>query len=109
MSKLGVGYCTPLKGAAVSALKKDNMNVRVAEDELDLIKRAAESCGKSLSSFVLEAAMFSAQKALMDQQFLYLDADIFDDVLKQVSQPAKAHPRLAALMKAENLWATSEN
>lgn len=53
--------------------------------------------------------MFSAQKALMDQRFLYLDADIFDDVLKQVSQPAKAHPRLAALMKAENLWATSEN
>ncbi len=53
--------------------------------------------------------MFSAQKALMDQRFLYLDAEIFDDVLKQVSRPAKANPKLAALMKTENKWATSEN
>lgn len=105
---LYVSYRAGELGRLMSALKKDNMNVRIAEDELDLLKRAAESCGKSLSGFVLEAAVFSAQKTLMDQRFMYLDADVFDDVLRQVSQPAKVHPKLAAVMKAGDTWATSK-
>lgn len=91
-----------------ASLKKENMNVRITSDELELIKRAAETCGKSLSSFVIEAATYSAQKALMDQRFLHLDAELFDSVAETISQPARVHPELAALLKNGSQWATSD-
>ena len=90
-----------------ASLKKENMNVRIAADELELIKRAADACGKSLSSFVIEAATYSDQKALMDQRFLHLDAELFDSVAETISQPARVHPELAALLKNGSQWATS--
>ena len=88
-------------------LKKDNLNVRIASDELELIKRAAEASGKSVSSFVIEAATISAQKALMDQRFFHLDGDLFESVAEAVSQPGRVHPKLAALLKNGGKWATS--
>ncbi|MCW7544318.1 DUF1778 domain-containing protein [Aurantimonas litoralis] len=94
----------------MTALKKENnLNVRIKSDELALIKRAAETCGKSLSSFVIEAATFSAQKELMDQRFLHLDAALFDSIAETISQPAKVHPELASLLRNGSQWATSEH
>jgi uncharacterized protein (DUF1778 family) len=92
-----------------AARKQSNVNVRVTPDELELMKRGAETCGKSLSSFVVEAATYSAQKALLDQRFMHLDAELFDSVVEMISQPAEAHPKLAALLKNDSRWATSEN
>ena len=89
-------------------LKQEKLNMRINADELDLIRRGAETSGKSLSSFVIEAATFSAQKALMDQRFLHLDAELFDDLAETLSQPAQVHPELAALFKNEPTWATSK-
>ncbi|WP_158598490.1 DUF1778 domain-containing protein [Notoacmeibacter ruber] len=91
-----------------AARKNETFTARIAPADLDLIKRAAEACGKSLSNFVIEAAMFSAQKSLMDQRFMHLDAKLFDSVLETVSQPPKVHKELAALFKEESQWATSE-
>jgi uncharacterized protein (DUF1778 family) len=94
----------------MTALKKENnINVRIKSDELALIRRAAEASGKSLSSFVIEAATSRAQKELMDQRFLHLDAAVFDSVAETLSQPARVHPELAALLKDGSRWATSEN
>ncbi|MCQ8783674.1 type II toxin-antitoxin system TacA family antitoxin [Mangrovibrevibacter kandeliae] len=90
------------------AKKKDNFTARIAPDDLELIKRAAETCGKSLSAFVIEAATFSAQKALMDQRFLHLDAELFDSLSETISQPAQVHPELAELLRNGSQWATSE-
>ena len=94
----------------MTALKKaSNINVRIASDELALIKRAAEASGKSLSSFVIEAATASAEKELMDQRFLHLDAALFDSVAETLAQPARVHPDLAALLRDDSRWATSKN
>lgn len=91
-----------------SAKKAETFTARIAAADLELIKRAADSCGKSLSNFVIEAAMFTAQKSLMDQRFMHLDPALFDSVLDTVSQPAVVHPELVSLFKEENQWATSE-
>src|SRR5262245_43270052 len=93
---------------AATAKKEDNINMRVTPERLDLLKRAAETCGKSLTSFILEAAEYSAQKTLMDQRFMHVDAEVFDSVVEAISQPAKLHPELAKLLKNGSEWATSD-
>lgn len=91
-----------------AALKKDNINVRITPDDLDLIRRGADACGKSLSAFVVEAASYSAQKALLDQRFMHVPADVFDAFNEAVSQPAKVHPELQKLFRTPVKWATSK-
>lgn len=91
-----------------AARKQDSLNFRITSDELELIKRAAKACGQNLSSFVIEAATYSAQKALMDQRFMHLDADVFDSVSDLLSQPPTVHPELAALLQTGCQWATSD-
>ena len=88
--------------------KESNLNVRIKSDDLALIRRAAETCGKSLSSFVIEAATLSAQKELLNQRFLHLDAVLFDEIAETLSRPAKVHPELAKLLRNGSQWATSE-
>ncbi|MEX6505112.1 DUF1778 domain-containing protein [Jiella sp. M17.18] len=88
--------------------KQENFTARIAADELELIKRAAQSCGKSLSAFVIEAATTSAQKTLMDQRFMHLDADLFDSISDTISRPAQIHPELAKLLRDGSEWATSD-
>jgi uncharacterized protein (DUF1778 family) len=93
---------------SAKAKRDNNLNMRIAPEQLELIKRAADTCGKSLSSFVLEAATYSAQKTLMDQRFMHLDAEIFDSVVETISRPAKLHPELANLLQNGSEWATSD-
>ncbi|WP_442578521.1 DUF1778 domain-containing protein [Mesorhizobium sp. ASY16-5R] len=90
-------------------LKKENMNVRITADALDLIKRGALASGKTISAFVLEAASVQAEKALLDQRFFYLDAQVFDDIEERLSKPGEPRPELVELFKATNKvrWANS--
>ncbi|MER0236584.1 DUF1778 domain-containing protein [Fulvimarina sp. MAC8] len=99
-----------MKDMVMSAAKKDEtFTARIAPADLELIRRAAAVCGKSLSNFVMESAMYSAQKSLMDQRFMHLDAKLFDSVSETLSQPAKTHPALVDLFAEENAWATSND
>ncbi|WP_102960681.1 DUF1778 domain-containing protein [Mangrovicella endophytica] len=90
------------------AKKKDNFTARIAPKDLELIKRAAETSGKSVSTFVIEAATRSAEKALMDQRFLHLEGDLFDTISEAISRPARVHPELAELLQNGSEWATSD-
>ena len=89
----------------MSAIRKEsNINVRIAADELDLVKRGAEVCGKSLSSFVIEAATYSAQKALLDQRFIGVSAEVFESISDRLGQPGVANDELAKLLDAKVEW-----
>lgn len=91
------------------ALKKENLNVRMSREELDLIRRGALASGKTLSAFVLEAASAQAEKAVLDQRFFHLDAQLFDEIEEMLSKPGEPRTELVALFKAANRvkWATS--
>ncbi|WP_158555188.1 DUF1778 domain-containing protein [Fulvimarina endophytica] len=92
-----------------TAKKDETFTARIAPADLELIRRAAAVSGKSLSNFVMESALYSAQKSLMDQRFLHLDAALFDAVSETLSRPATAHPALVDLFAEENVWATSSD
>lgn len=92
-----------------ATLKKENINVRIAPDAFDLIKRGAEASGKSVSAFVVEAASHSAEKALLDQRFFHLEPDVFDSIAELLSKPGEAHPGLQKLLNDPVKWATSKS
>jgi len=89
----------------MSAAKKDEtINLRMDAKTRDVISRAAAICGKSVTSFMTEAAYYSAQKELLDQRFIGVDATVFDAVEALLSEPVKANPRLVELFKTNREW-----
>ncbi|MCF3642635.1 DUF1778 domain-containing protein [Rhizobium sp. TRM95111] len=89
----------------MSAVKKnETINLRMDAKTRDVISRAAEICGKSLTSFMTEAAYFSAQKELLDQRFVGVDAKVFDAVEDMLAEPARVNDRLVDLFKSNREW-----
>jgi uncharacterized protein (DUF1778 family) len=89
----------------MSALKKtQTLNLRIEPQNHDVLKRAAEVCGKTLSAFMMEAAVHSAQRALLDQRFVSVDAAVFDAVKTQMDAPAQADAQLVRLFKRNPEW-----
>ncbi|MEP7456167.1 DUF1778 domain-containing protein [Phyllobacterium sp. SB3] len=89
----------------MSALKKtEKINLRMDADAHDTISRAAEICGKSLTAFMTEAAVYSAQKELLDQRFIGVDARVFDNVNELLSKDGKPNKELVKLFKSNIGW-----
>ncbi|WJR67630.1 DUF1778 domain-containing protein [Neorhizobium sp. CSC1952] len=78
--------------------------MRVDADTREVIARAAEVSGKSLTAFMTEAAFAAAQKELLDQRFVGVDAKVFDAVENLLAEPAQANEKLAALFKSSREW-----
>ncbi len=86
------------------AKKLETLNLRMDSKTRDVISRAAAICGKSLTSFMTEAAYSSAQKELLDQRFVGVDATVFDAVEALLAEPATAQPKLVELFKTNREW-----
>lgn len=84
--------------------KDETINLRMDARTRDVISRAAAIRGKSLTSFMTEAAYSSAQKELLDQRFVGVDATVFDAVENLLAEPAKGHPRLVELFRENREW-----
>ncbi len=87
-----------------AANKSETINLRMDAKTRDVITRAAAICGKSVTSFMTEAAYSSAQKELLDQRFVGVDATVFDAVETLLSEPAKVNARLVELFKSNREW-----
>lgn len=87
-----------------AAKKNETVNLRMDAKTRDVITRAAEICGKSLTSFMTEAAYFSAQKELLGQRFVGVDAAVFDGVEELLAEPARVNDKLAELFKSNREW-----
>ncbi len=88
----------------VAVLKNETINLRVDPATRDVIARAAEAAGKSLTAFMTEAAVAAAQKELLDQRFIGVDAAVFDAVEALLAEPAQPNKRLKALMSSDREW-----
>lgn len=88
----------------VALRKNETINLRVDAGTREVIARAAQVSGKSLTAFMTEAAFAAAQKELLDQRFLGLDATVFDAVQDLLAQPVERHEKLSVLLRAEREW-----
>ncbi|MDR6815266.1 uncharacterized protein (DUF1778 family) [Neorhizobium sp. 2083] len=88
----------------VALRKSETINLRIDAGTREVIARAAEISGKSLTAFMTEAALLNAQKELLDQRFIGVDATVFDAVESLLAEPAQANEKLSALLKSSREW-----
>ncbi|UIY30390.1 DUF1778 domain-containing protein [Neorhizobium galegae] len=88
----------------VALRKSETINLRIDAGTRDVIARAAEISGKSLTAFMTEAAFATAQKELLDQRFIGVDATVFDAVEDLLGEPAQVNEKLSALLKSNREW-----
>lgn len=89
----------------MSALKKTKtVNLRIEPETHDLIARAAEVCGKSITAFMTEASVYSAQEELLDQRFIGVPSDVFDAVNEKLAAPGVARDQLVSLFESKVAW-----
>lgn len=89
----------------MSALRKTKtVNLRIEPDMHDLIARAAEVCGKTITAFMTEASVYSAQEELLDQRFIGVSSEVFDEVNELLSAPGVARTQLVKLFETNVDW-----
>lgn len=75
------------------------INVRVSESQRDLIVRAADAAGKTMSDFLLEAGCSEAERTLADQRVFALQPEQWDKFVAALDRPVVEKPRLRALLE----------
>ncbi len=84
--------------------ESQTVNFRIDPETHELVRRAAEISGKSVTAFMTEAAVHSAQKELLDQRFVGVSGAVFDSLLDQLEEPAKANAELVRLFRQQPEW-----
>ena len=72
-----------------------NVRLRAADDEL--IRRAAQQTGESVSEFLTTSALERAHEVLADQRDFLLDEPTWDEFTRLLDEPARPDPRLVEL------------
>jgi uncharacterized protein (DUF1778 family) len=88
----------PKQPAAKKDMRDERIYFRATEAERALLQQAADVRGKSLTSFVLEAASREAERALLDQRFFQADNDQWERFKAALDRPPRDKPRLRALL-----------
>lgn len=91
------------------ARKKDTksrslINLRVSSEDRRLIDRAATATGKNRSEFMLTAARFAAEEALLDKVLFRVDAKTYDGLVAYLDEPPAADAGLRKLMRTTPPW-----
>ena len=82
--------------------KKSRLEARISVEEKELIKRAADLQGCSLTEFVVRSAQEAARKAVKDHQMMSLtarDTEAFVKTLLKPPAPSKKLKRAAERYK----------
>ncbi len=81
----------------VRDIKTARLEARITREALDVVRRAAEIQGRSVSDFVVAAAHDAARKALEDAEVIRLSRSAQETFVELLTNP---RPPSAALKKA---------
>ena len=82
--------------------KKSRLEARISSEDKELLKRAADLQGCSLTEFVVRSAQEAARKAVKEHQMMFLtsrDTEVFVKALLKPPAPSKKLKRAAARYK----------
>jgi len=80
------------------------INLRAGRQQRDLIERAAEASGKTMTAFVLDSATAHAVEVLLDQRLFVLDDERHAAFLAALDHPPPPNAKLKALMRRTPRW-----
>lgn len=84
--------------------KEARLNIRLREDQHELLRRAADAAGQNLSSYVLTRVLDDAYDDLADQRLFVLDSAHWTEFTARVSAPAVYRPELDKLLSRATPW-----
>lgn len=83
-------------------MRTARMNLRLAADADDRIRRAAQVSGVSTSAFVEHAASAAADAVLADRRAFLLGAEDWDRFVAELDRPARDLPELRRGVELRN-------
>ena len=88
----------------VAIKKSETLTLQIDAETLDMITRAAQLQGRSVTSFVTEAALVSAQNEILDQQVFKVSPEVFDEIEALLAEPPKVNDALVTLFQKKTSW-----
>jgi uncharacterized protein (DUF1778 family) len=86
------------------AAKRDTLNIRITPELRGLIDRAARLRGKNRTDFVLDAARYAAEDALLDRTIFAVDPKAYNDFLMRLDAPPRPNDRLRRTLRTPPPW-----
>jgi uncharacterized protein (DUF1778 family) len=88
----------------ITMSKEERLNLRTSAETKQLLQRAAEVRGVSISEFILGPAKEQAQNTLLDQRFFFLSADEYDRFVADASDSDKNKERIQNILAFRAQW-----
>lgn len=88
----------------ITMSKEERLNLRTSAETKQLLQRAAEVKGVSISEFILGPAKEQAQNTLLDQRFFFLSADEYDRFVADASDSDKNKERIQNILAFRAQW-----
>ncbi len=88
----------------ITMSKEERLNLRTSAETKQLLQRAAEVKGVSISEFILGPAKEHAQNTLLDQRFFFLSADEYDRFVADASDVDKNRERIQNILAFRAPW-----
>jgi len=95
---------TKIKDQVLNQTRDLSINIRISQNQRDLIDRAATLQGKSRSEFMLESAHQRAQDVLLDRCFFDVDAEQFQQFMDRLDEPVMPNDNLRQLLTTKAPW-----
>jgi uncharacterized protein (DUF1778 family) len=87
--------------ALMPELKTQRVNLRVAAHDDELLRRAADLAGESLSEFLVESGRERAERLLADRTRFVLSQADWAAFTEALDRPAQADPALVELFRRQ--------
>lgn len=81
----------------MAAVKDARLNLRLNNDDGELIRHAADSLGQTVTEFLTASAVARAHEVLADQKLFVLDEDTWDEFVSLLDAPPTPNPQLVEL------------
>ncbi|MCO5215820.1 MAG: DUF1778 domain-containing protein [Thermomicrobiales bacterium] len=83
---------------------RNQINIRLDNQQQALIDRAAKSVGKTRTEFILEASRREAEQVLLSQTVFVLESDAYDLFVSLLDAPTTPNDALRDLLKTQAPW-----
>lgn len=81
--------------------KEERFDLRATPQQSTLIRRAAETAGRSMTDFILESATDRATDLLMDQRLFLLNDQSWSEFVTALEAPAQPVSALVDLFRSD--------
>jgi uncharacterized protein (DUF1778 family) len=84
---------------------KERWDFRVAPETDKLVRMAAEAAERTLTDFVVDAAVVEAERLLADRREFLLEAERWERFVELLDRPPQENPRLEGLFTRPSVFA----